>query len=301
MKNGFSGIIKWISKQLFGVKMMTIKKALLWVAFWMGLAAAFDAGIYFFLGKVKALEFLGGYIIEQSLSLDNLFLFLLIFSGFGIPAAYQRRVLNYGIIGAVILRLIFIVLGVALVKRFEWILPIFGLILIISGIKIFFKTEEAQNFKESRILKLLAKIMPISAAMEGERFFIKRNRVLYASPLLAILVLIEGSDIIFAIDSIPAIFSLTTDPFIVYTSNIFAILGLRSIYFLIEKLHHAFHLVKYGVAVILVFVGIKLSILIFGAEKMKIPIDISIAVIFGILLLSILGSVLFKDKESVRD
>ncbi len=279
---------------------MSVKKALLWVVFWMGLAAVFDAGIYFYLGKVKALEYLGGYFIEQSLSLDNLFIFLLIFSSFGIPSIYQRRVLNYGIIVAIILRLVFIVLGVTLVKRFEWILPLFGLILIVSGLKIFFKTEDTYNFKESRILKLLGKIMPISAAMEGERFFINRNRMLYASPLLAILFLVEGSDIIFAIDSIPAVFSLTTDPFIIYTSNIFAILGLRSIYFLIEKLHHAFHLVKYGVAVILVFVGIKLSILIFGAQKMTIPIETSIAVIFGVLLLSILGSLLFKEKESAH-
>ncbi len=274
---------------------MTIKRAISWVLFWMGLAALFDVGIYFYMGKKPALEFLGGYIIEQSLSLDNLFLFLLIFSSFGIPVEYQRRVLNFGIIGAIVLRLIFIVLGVTLVNQFHWILYIFGLILILSGLKIFFKGEDNQNFKDSRILKILGKVIPVSATMEGERFFVSRNKVLYATPLLAILVLIEGSDIIFAIDSIPAIFSITTNPFIVYTSNIFAILGLRSLYFLIEKLHAAFHLVKYGVAVILVFVGVKLSILYFHIE---IPIETSIATIFGILFLSILASVVFKKKTA---
>ena len=276
---------------------MTIKKALMWVLFWIGLAAIFDAGIYFYMGKKEALEFLGGYIIEQSLSLDNLFLFLLIFSSFSIPTAYQRRVLNYGIMGAIVLRLIFIVLGVALVNQFHWILYIFGVILIFSGVKIFFKNEENQNFQESRILKILGKVIPVSATMEGERFFVSRNKVLYATPLLAILVLIEGSDVIFAIDSIPAIFSITTNPLIVYTSNIFAILGLRSLYFLIEKLHSAFHLVKYGVAVILVFVGVKLSILFFHIE---ISIEASIATIFGILALSILASVVFKEKAATE-
>lgn len=273
---------------------MSIKRAIFWVLFWMGLAALFDTGIYFLWDKTKALEFLGGYIIEQSLSLDNLFLFLLIFSSFGIPTAYQRRVLNYGIIGAVILRLIFIVLGVTLVNQFHWILYLFGVILIFSGIKIFVKNEDSHNFQESRILKTLGKVIPVSATMEGERFFVTQNKKLYATPLLAILVLIEGSDIIFAIDSIPAIFSITTDPIIVYTSNIFAILGLRSLYFLIEKLHNAFHLVKYGVAIILVFVGLKLSILYFNIE---IDIITSIMVIFGILALSILASMVFKEKE----
>jgi len=273
---------------------MTIKKAIFWVIFWMGLAAVFDTGIYFFMGNKHALEFLGGYIIEQSLSLDNLFLFLLIFSSFGITAAHQRRVLNYGIIGATILRLIFIVLGVALVNQFHWILYLFGLILVFSGFKIFFKEEDHQNFKESRILKVLGRIIPVSATLEGERFFVNRNRMFYATPLLAILILIEASDIIFAIDSIPAIFSITRDPFIVYSSNIFAILGLRSIYFLVEKLHHAFHLVKYGVAVILVFVGVKLAILFFHVD---IAIEVSIAIIFGILALSMLASVVFREKE----
>ena len=272
---------------------MSIKKALLWVLFWFGLAMAFNTGVYLFLGKEHALQFLGGYIIEQSLSLDNLFLFLLIFGCFGIPPSYQRRVLNYGIIGAIILRLIFIVLGVAVVNRFHWVLYLFGLLLLVSGIQMFFKRDECQDFKESRILKLLGKIVPVTEGLEGEKFFVRRNQIFYATPLLAILVLIEISDIIFAIDSIPAIFSITTDPFIVYTSNIFAILGLRSMYFVLEKLHEAFRFVKYGVALILFFTGIKLSILFFEIE---IPLVTSIAVIFGILVLSILASMIIKEK-----
>lgn len=271
---------------------MSIKKALLWVLFWMGAALVFNTGIYYILGKEKALEFLGGYLIELSLSVDNLFLFLLIFSSFGIPAIYQRRVLNYGIIGAVVLRLIFIVLGVAIVNQFHWVLYIFGLLLIFSGLKIFFKSEAPdKDFGKNPLIKLLGKIVPISATLEEEKFFCRQKQVLYATPLLAILVLIEGSDILFAIDSIPAIFSITTDPFIVYSSNIFAILGLRSMYFILEKLHSAFSFVKYGVALILIFTGIKLSILIF---HMEISLVLSILVIITILALSILLSIIHK-------
>jgi tellurite resistance protein TerC len=289
---------------------MSIKRALLWVAFWTGMALLFDLGIYLWPAKEKAaffhggiyswpgkeyaLQFLGGYIIEQSLSVDNLFLFLLIFSSFRIPVIYQRRVLNYGIIGAVILRLIFITLGVAVVNQFHWVLYIFGALLIFSGIKMFFKEEAVPDFQETHpIFKFLGKIIPVSATMEDERFFIHKNRTLYATPLLAILILIEGSDILFAIDSIPAIFSITTNPFIVYSSNIFAILGLRSMYFILEKLHHAFRFVKYGVAFILVFTGIKLAALIFNFE---ISLLLSIAIIFTILALSVLISVVYPEK-----
>ncbi len=276
---------------------MSTKKALSWLGFWVGLALLFNAGVYFFMGPQKALEFLGGYIIEQSLSLDNLFLFLLIFGSFGIPAQYQRRVLNYGIIGAIVLRLIFVVLGVSIVNRFHWILYIFGFILILSGIKMMLKNEEHQNFKDNKLLKLLGKIVPVSDELAGEKFFVRKNKVLYATPLFAILVLVEGSDLIFAIDSIPAIFSITTDPLIVYCSNIFAIMGLRNLYFLIEKLHSSFEYVKYGVALILTFTGIKLSLLMFHIE---IPIVLSILVIFSLLALSMLVSVVMKNSSKVK-
>lgn len=274
---------------------MSTKKALSWVVFWICLALSFNAGIYFFMGKEKALEFLGGYIIEQSLSIDNLFLFIMVFTSFGIKPEYQRRVLNYGIAGAIILRLIFVVLGVAIVNMFHWVLYVFGFILIISGIKMMFKNEEDTDLKDSKIIKLLGKIIPVTEELDGEKFFVRRNKILYATPLFAILILIEFTDILFAIDSIPAIFSITTDPFIVYTSNIFAILGLRSMYFVLGKLHEKFKYVKYGVALILTFTGIKLSALIID---FKIPIEYSLGIIFTILVGSIIGSVLFDKKQS---
>jgi len=278
------------------VKDLSIKKALMWVAIWIGLALVFNFGVFIFLGPAKSLEFLGGYIIEQSLSIDNLFLFVLVFSSFGISARHQRRVLNWGIAGAIILRLIFVVLGVAAVNAFHWILYVFGIILIFSGIKMAFQKEGHKDLKESKVIKLFGKLMPITETLEGEKFFVRRNKILYATPLLAILVLIEFTDIIFAIDSIPAIFSITRDPFIVYTSNIFAIMGLRSMYFVLEKLHQKFQYVKYGVALILVFTGVKLSILFFNIE---IPIELSLLIIFSILASSIVASFgISRSKEN---
>lgn len=277
---------------------MSTKKALSWVAFWIGLALCFNAGIYFFMGKEKALEFLGGYIIEQSLSIDNLFLFIMVFSSFCIKPEYQRRVLNYGIVGAIVLRLIFVVLGIAIINMFHWVLYVFGAILIFSGLKMMFKHNENENCKDSKIIKLLGKIIPVTDKLEGEKFFVKKNKILYATPLFAILILIEFTDIIFAIDSIPAIFSITTDPFIVYTSNIFAIMGLRSMYFVLGKLHEKFKYVKFGVAAILTFTGIKLSILFFD---LHIPIEWSLGIIFTILAGSIVASLLFTKKADVGE
>lgn len=277
---------------------MTTKRALLGVLFWVGLAAIFNIGIYFFMGSQKALEFLGGYIIEQSLSLDNLFLFLIIFSSFGIGASYQKRVLNYGITGAIVLRLIFVVIGVTVVNQFHWVLYIFGLILLYTGVKIFVQKEEHKDYKNSKLLRFLGKFIPFTDNLEGEKFFVRKNKVLYATPLFAILVLIEGSDLIFAIDSIPAIFSITTDTFIVYTSNIFAIMGLRNLYFLLQKVSSTFKFVKYGVAMILVFTGVKLSILFFHIE---IPILLSIGIIALILAISIIASVIsVKGNKNMR-
>ncbi len=271
---------------------MSTKKALMWVFFWIGLALLFNAGIYYFEGKEKALEFLGGFVIEKSLSVDNLFLFIMVFSSFGIKQQYQRRILNYGIAGALVLRLIFVLLGVTIVNMFHWVLYIFGAILLISGIRMLYKKEN-NNLKDSKIIKLLGKIIPVTDSLEGDRFFVRKNKILYATPLFAVLILIEFTDIIFAVDSIPAIFSVTTDPFIVYTSNIFAIMGLRSMYFVLGNLHENFKLVKYGVALILSFTGIKLLLLMF---HIKIPIELSLAVILSILILSILFSIVFKTK-----
>ncbi|BAH07535.1 TerC/Alx family metal homeostasis membrane protein [Clostridium kluyveri] len=273
---------------------MSTKKSLLHLCFWVGLALTFNIGIYIFMGPEKALSFLGGYVIEQSLSLDNIFLFLLIFESFSIKPEYQKRVLTYGIFGAVVLRLIFIILGVTIIDKFHWMLYIFGLLLIVSGIKMFFKHNESKDFHNSKIIKLINKIIPVSKELDGEKFFTKKNGILYATPLFAILILIELSDIIFAIDSIPAIFSITTDPFIVYTSNIFAILGLRNMYFLLEKLHNKFDYVKYGVACILIFTGIKLSITFF---HINISIIVSLLIIFIIMSASILTSVILNKRK----
>ena len=274
---------------------MSTKKALTWVAFWVGLALCFNAGIFFFSGKEKALEFFGGYIIEQSLSIDNLFLFIMVFSSFGIKSEHQRRVLNYGIAGAIVLRLIFVLLGVTIVNKFHWVLYIFGIILIVSGAKMMFQEDENKDFKDNKIIKILGKIIPISNELEGEKFFVRKNSILYATPLFAVIIVIEFTDILFAIDSIPAIFSITTDPFIVYTSNIFAILGLRSMYFVLGKLHEKFKYVKYGVALVLVFTGIKLAILYFHIE---IPIELSLGIIFSVLVISVIASVVFSKKDS---
>ena len=276
---------------------MGTQKVFLKLCYWGGLALIFNIGIYFFMGQEKAVEFLGGYIIEQSLSLDNLFLFLIIFKSFGIEPRFQNRILNYGIIGAIILRLIFIVLGVSIINRFHWMLYVFGIILIISGIKMLTNSEKIKDFKESFLFRALKRIIPITENLQGEKFFILKNKRLYATPLFAILVVIEGSDIIFAMDSIPAIFSITRDLFIVYTSNIFAILGLRNMYFLLERLQSSFSLVKYGVALILIFTGVKLSLLFFNIE---ISIIYSLLVILSILALSIIFSIMAKDNEIVK-
>lgn len=273
---------------------MSTRKSLQHILFWVGVALLFNMGIYFFMGQEKAISFLGGYVIEQSLSLDNLFLFLLIFESFGIKPQYQKRILTYGIAGAIILRFIFVILGVKIVNEFHWVLYVFGLLLIISGFKMMFKKEEIQNFTDNKLLKLLHKIIPISDKLEGEKFFTRKNKILYATPLFAILILIEGSDILFAIDSIPAVFSITTDPFIVYTSNIFAILGLRSMYFLLEKLHNKFAYVKYGVACILIFTGIKLSA---GFFHVDISVVVSLITILVLLAISIIFSIFMAKKE----
>ena len=276
---------------------MSTRKALTWVLIWFDLALCFNVGIFFFMGKEKAMEFLGGYIIEQSLSIDNLFLFIMVFSCFGIKLEYQRRVLNYGIAGAFILRLVFIYIGVTIITMFHWILYVFGVSLIMSGIFMMFKQEDCEIIQKSRLIKLLGKIIPVTNTLERDRFFIKKNKVIYATPLFVVLVFIEFSDIIFAVDSIPAIFSITTDTLIVYTSNIFAILGLRNMYFVLGKLHEKFSYVKYGVAAILTFTGVKLTILIFNIH---IPTEWSLLIIILILTGSVVVSIAISKKNILQ-
>lgn len=274
---------------------LSTRKALNWVMFWFDLALCFCMGIFIFMGREKALEFISGYVIEQSLSVDNLFLFLVLFSGFGITQECQKRVLTYGIAGALVLRLAFILLGIKIVKSFHWLLYVFGVILIVSGIRMLFKKEEKMDFKESKLIRACSTVFRVTDKLEGDRFFVRKNCRTFMTPLFVILMLIEFTDIIFAIDSIPAIFSISTDPFIVYTSNIFAILGLRNMYFVLGKVHEKFRYVKYGIALILTFTGLKLTILIFD---INIPTEWSLAVILSLIAASVAVSVVFSRKNA---
>lgn len=266
---------------------MSTKKALFWVLFWICAALCFDAGIWYFMGQEKAVEFLGGYVLEQSLSIDNLFLFITLFASFGIKPDRQGRVLGYGIMGAIILRLIFILLGVAVINKFHWVLYIFGVILIVSAYKMAFGNDEEKDFSDSKIIKVMRRFITMTEDFEGEKFFVKKGKILYATPLFAVLIVIEFTDVLFAVDSIPSVFSITTDAFIVYTSNIFAIVGLRNMYFILGKLHEKFEYVKYGVAAILAFTGVKLTLLIWSIH---IPTVVSLLIILAILVLSVIIS-----------
>lgn len=273
---------------------MKTKKYLLNLVFWITLSILFNVFIFYTKGETAAIEYFGGYIVEMSLSLDNLFLFLMIFSSFKIREEYQERVLLYGVIGAMVLRLIFILLGVAIVSKFKFLLSIFGMILLFSGFKILFREDENIEFHDNYAVKILRRIMPITNVLHGNKFFVKQNKTIYATPLFIVLIIIEFSDIIFAIDSIPAIFSITTDTFIVYTSNIFAILGLRSMYYVLAKMNNMFRFMKYGVGAVLLFTGTKLVALIF---KIEISVTISILIIICILLCSILLSLIFSNTN----
>lgn len=271
------------------------KKNLFNLIFWITLSILFNIYIFYSRGEIAAVEYFGGYIVEMSLSLDNLFLFLMIFSSFGIQKDYQERVLLYGVIGAMILRLIFILVGVTIISKFHFVLSIFGFILLYSGFNMFFNNNKHIDFHDNFSVKILRKIMPVTNVLYDNNFFVKKNKILYATSLFVVLLIIEFSDIIFAIDSIPAIFSITTDTFIVYTSNIFAILGLRSMYYILEEMNDMFRFMKYGVGCILIFTGIKLVILLFGIE---ISVTNSVLFIIIILLSSILISLIF-DKSYI--
>lgn len=274
---------------------MKTKKSLLNLMFWIILSVLFNIFIFYTRGEVAAIEYFGGYIVEMSLSLDNLFLFLMVFSSFKIKEEYQEKVLLYGVIGAMILRLIFILLGIAIISKFSFLLSIFGIILLLSGFKMFFKENDNMQFHDNFAVKLLRKIMPVTNVLNGQKFFVKQNKILHATPLLAALIIIEFSDIIFAIDSIPAIFSITTNTFIVYTSNIFAILGLRSMYYILQKMNNMFRFMKYGVGCILIFTGLKLVILFWEIE---ISVTNSVLIIIITLLSSILISFIWDELNN---
>jgi tellurite resistance protein TerC len=273
-------------------KEVTQKESILLSAFWVLVSMGFGLIIYYFLGSVKMIEFYTGYIIEYTLSMDNMFVFLLIFTYFSIPKKYQPKILTWGIIGAIVLRLIFIFAGVELLLAFHWLFYVFGGILILSALKMAFQKEGEIHPEKNPMIKLLGKFVPISSEVNTSKFFIKKDNVKYATPLFAALIVIETSDLIFAVDSIPAVLAVSTDKFIVYTSNVFAIVGLRSLYFFLSSLLEYFRFLKIGISIILFFVGVKMII----ADFYHISPIVSLIVIIGIISSSILLSIVIKEK-----
>jgi len=271
---------------------VTAREALTWTAVWVGLALAFAGGLAVFVDHQSALTFLTGYVIEESLSVDNIFVIVLIFQYFAVPPQFQHRVLFWGILGALIMRGLFIGLGAALLARFDWIFYIFGALLVFTGIRMAVKQDEEFDGEQNPVVKLVRRFLPLTHDYRGKHFFAMENGKKFATPLLLVLVLVEVTDLIFAVDSIPAIFGITRDPFLVFTSNIFAVLGLRSLFFLLASVVTKFHLLKYGLAVILTFVGAKML----AEQWIHIPILLSLGIVLGVLGASIGASLIWPAK-----
>ena len=271
---------------------VSVREALTWTVVWITLAMCFNLFVFYYFDKEKALEFFTGYIIEKSLSVDNIFVIILIFSYFQVPSAYQHKVLFWGILGALVMRVTFIPTGVELIHRFHWLIYIFGGFLIYTGIKMLTSGDVKIDPEKNPLVKLARRVMPITPSFEKDRFFVKRNGSTWATPLFLVVILIETTDLIFAVDSIPAILAISDDSFIVYTSNVFAILGLRSLYFALAGIEKYFKYLKYGLSAILVFVGVKMCI----TDFFKIPTEISIVVIGFTLLISMASSSLLPQK-----
>jgi len=272
---------------------ISVKEALIWTCVWIILAFFFNIFVFYQLGEEKAFEFFTGYIIEKSLSVDNIFVIILIFSFFNVPAAYQHKVLFWGIMGALVMRVSFILAGVELIHKFHWLIYIFGGFLLFTGIRILTQGDLKLNPEKNPVVKFVRRIFRVTRDFEGDRFFIRRDKLLWATPLFVVVVLIEATDLIFAVDSIPAILAVSDDSFIVYTSNVFAILGLRSLYFALAGMEKYFTHLKYGLSAILIFVGIKMCI----ADFYKVPIEISLAFIILTLAVSVLTSMVMQRSE----
>ena len=307
----------WVGFNLFVLAMLALdlgvfhrkshavsgKEALAWSLVWISLSLVFNAVIYFYWDRMMpestytnseaALAFLTGYLIEKSLSVDNIFVFILIFSFFAVPAAYQHRVLFWGILGALIMRGTLIAVGAALLEQFHWIIYIFGAFLVFTGIRMAIRHEENVQPDKNPVVKFFRRFMPVTENFEKDKFFVRRAGRLFATPLFLILLVVESTDLIFAVDSIPAIFAVTQEPFIVYTSNVFAILGLRALYFLLANVMNQFQYLKYGLSAVLVFIGAKMVIV----DLYHIPVGVSLAVVASILTISILAS-LWKARSS---
>jgi len=277
-------------------------EALAWSLFWFALALAFNAGLWFFLdggygrefANEKAMEFFTGYLLEKSLAMDNIFVFIMLFSYFAVPPELQKRVLLYGVLGAIVMRAVMILLGAWLISQFHWVLYLFGAFLVITGVKMFLFAGHEPDLAKNPMLNWMKRHLNVTDRYHGEKFWIMENGVRVFTPLFLVLILIEASDLIFAVDSIPAIFAITEDPFIVFTSNIFAILGLRALYFLLADMASRFHLLKYGLALVLVFVGVKMLIV----DWFKIPVGISLAVVFTMLGMAMLLSWLSSREKT---
>jgi len=271
-----------------------VKEALAWTAVWVALALIFDAWMYYSRGPQAGLEFLTGYLIEKALSVDNVFVFLLIFSYFRVPETYQHRVLFWGILGALIMRGIFIAAGVALIQQFHWIIYVFGAFLVFTGIRLAQEKDKEIHPERNPVLRLFRHWVPLADQYENGRFFVKRAGKLSATPLLVTLLMVETTDVIFAVDSIPAILAITRDAFIVYTSNVFAILGLRALYFALAGIVKMFHHLHYGLALIVAFVGVKMLL----TDIYKIPISWSLAIVAAFLALSVVASLVWPKQPS---
>jgi len=301
-----SQLLFWILFNLFVLGMLALdlgllqrpghavkfREALAWSGVWVGLACAFAGLVYFRYGHATAVEFVTGYVIELSLSVDNLFIFLLIFQYFRISLHHQHKVLFWGILGALVMRAIFIVVGIGLIRRFHWITYIFGAFLLYSGIRLFRQDAAGIEPEKNPVLRWFRRWVPLTEDYEGDKFVVRRTR-LYATPLLAVLVVIETTDLLLATDSIPAVLAITLKPFIVYTSNVFAVLGLRSMYFVLAGMMALFHYLHYGLSVVLIFIGAKMLI----SDYYQIPTGVALGVVAGVLLVSILTSVLHPRRE----
>ena len=287
-----------------GAHKVSAKEALVWSLIWFTLALAFGGALWAWLdhtagremADAKAMEYLTGYLLEKTLAMDNIFVFVMLFTYFSVPMEYQKRVLVYGVLGAIILRALMILLGAWLIAEFHWVLYVFGAFLLITGIKMFIFADKEPNLAKNPLLKWLKKHMRITDTYHGDKFWVTKNGVRWFTPMFLVLILVEFSDVIFAMDSIPAIFAITSDPFIVFTSNIFAILGLRALYFLLADMADRFHLLKYGLAVVLMFVGTKMLIV----EWFKIPVTVSLAVVVAVLGISILLSLKSTQHKALH-
>ena len=287
-----------------GSHKVSIREALGWSAVWIAITLAFCGWFWWHLdgefgrevANEKALEFLAGYLIEKSLAVDNVFVWITLFSFFAVPPEFQKRVLLYGVLGAIVMRAILIFVGAVLLAKFHWILYVFGVFLLLTGIKMLIFASHTPDLAKNPIVKWIRGHMKLTADYHGDKFFIVQNGIRYATPMFLVLVLVEFTDLVFAVDSIPAIFAVTSDPFIVFTSNIFAILGLRAMYFLLADMADRFHLLKYGLATILMFIGVKMLLLDFY----KIPVAVALGVVFAILITSIVASLVTSPRPAKK-